>query len=87
MGEAEGLGVGVDAGAGAGSDPPPPLDGALGVAVVVEEALPGPLALTAVTRNSYEVPFVNPVTVAVLAVDVPSAKVDQLPEPVRYSMM
>ena len=33
---------------------------------------PGPAAFTAATRNTYAVPFVRPVTVALVAVDVPS---------------
>ena len=34
---------------------------------------PSPAAFTALTWNTYAVPFVRPVTVALVAVDVPSA--------------
>ena len=37
------------------------------------ETVPVPAALVALTRNVYAVPFVKPVTVALAAVDVPSA--------------
>jgi hypothetical protein len=37
-----------------------------------------PELLTAATRKTYVVPLVNPVTVAVLDVEIPSAKVDQV---------
>jgi hypothetical protein len=42
----------------------------------VDEAVPVPAEVVALTRNRYEVPLVNPVTVAVVLVDVPSLKVD-----------
>ena len=38
-------------------------------------AAPVPAALVALTLNVYDVPFVKPVTVAEVAVDVPSANV------------
>ena len=37
-----------------------------------------PALLIAATLKIYDEPFVKPVTVAVVAVDVPSAKVDQV---------
>jgi hypothetical protein len=40
-----------------------------GVAVAVDEATPLPAGLIAVTRNAYVVPFVRPVTVAVVPID------------------
>ena len=39
------------------------------------DVAPVPAALVALTLNVYAVPFVNPVTVALAAVDTPSAKV------------
>ena len=38
----------------------------------------GPAELTKLTRNVYGVPFVKPVTVALVAVDTPSTKVVQV---------
>jgi len=43
-------------------------------AELASEAVPVPLALIAATRKTYEVPFVNPVTVALVLVLVPSLK-------------
>jgi len=43
-----------------------------------DEYTPVPALLTAATLNTYDEPLVKPVTVAVVEVDVPSAKVDQL---------
>ena len=43
-----------------------------------DEYAPVPALLTAATLKIYDEPFVKPVTVAVVVVDVPSAKVDQL---------
>ena len=46
---------------------------------------PVPALFTAATLNTYDEPLVKPVTVAVVDVDVPSAKVDQLvPELEEY---
>ena len=42
------------------------------------EYTPVPALLTAATLKTYVEPFVNPVTVAVVVVDVPSVNVDQL---------
>lgn len=42
------------------------------------DTVPVPAALTAMTRNVYCVPFVKPVTVALVAVDTPSTKVVQV---------
>jgi hypothetical protein len=39
---------------------------------------PVPCELVADTRNTYDAPVVSPVTVALVTVEVPSAKVDQL---------
>ncbi len=39
---------------------------------------PVPATLTAATWNTYDVPFVRPVTVAEVKVDVPSANVDHV---------
>ena len=44
-------------------------------AELASEAVPVPLALIAATRKTYEVPFVNPVTVALVLVLVPSLKI------------
>jgi hypothetical protein len=46
-----------------------------GVAVACELGLPCPTALMAETRKLYAVPFVKPVTVAVMFVEVPSENV------------
>jgi hypothetical protein len=42
---------------------------------------PVPISLTAATRNTYAVPFVRPVTVALFAADVPSANVFHVAPP------
>jgi len=42
---------------------------------------PVPIAFTAATRNTYVVPLVSPVTVALVAVDVPSANVFHVEPP------
>lgn len=60
------------------------LRGALGVVAGVAlefviEAVPSPAKLTAATWKSYAVPFVSPVTVALVVVLVPSAKVVHSP--------
>jgi hypothetical protein len=47
-----------------------------GVAEALDDAVPVPAEVVALTRNRYEVPLVNPVTVAVVLVDVPSLNVD-----------
>ena len=53
-----------------------------------DDALPLPELLAAETLKIYGVPFVRPVTVAVVLVDVPSANVDQLvPELLEYCTM
>jgi hypothetical protein len=49
---------------------------AAGVADADADGAPVPTALTADTRNRYEVPLANPVTVAEARVLVPSANVD-----------
>ena len=49
------------------------------------DALPVPAAFTALTRKVYEVPGVNPVTVALVKVEVPSAKVLQVDPLLEYS--
>jgi hypothetical protein len=46
-----------------------------GVPLAVLLYAPVPAELTAATRNTYAVPLVRPVTVALVAVDVPSANV------------
>ena len=52
------------------------------------DALPFPELLAAKTLKIYGVPFVRPVTAAVVLVDVPSANVDQLvPELLEYCTM
>ena len=75
------VGVEVDETGGAG--------GAAGVCAA--EAVPAvavPTPLIAVTLNTYEVPAVKPVIVAVVAVDCPSVKVTQVRPPSReYSMV
>lgn len=49
---------------------------ARGVALLdAAEKLPVPTLFTAATRNTYAVPFVRPVTVALVPVDVPSENV------------
>ena len=46
---------------------------------------PSPTAFTAATWNTYSVPFVRPVTVALVAVDVPSAnRVHVVPPLLEY---
>jgi hypothetical protein len=53
-----------------------------------EDALPFPELLVAETLKIYGVPFVSPVTVALVLVVVPSAKVNQLvPELLEYCTM
>jgi len=53
-----------------------------------EDALPFPELLVAETLKIYGVPFVSPVTVALVLVVVPSAKVTQLvPELLEYCTM
>lgn len=42
------------------------------------EVAPVPILLVALTRNVYAVPLVNPVTVALVVVDVPSANTVQV---------
>ena len=49
-----------------------------GVEVAVPLALPCPTTFTADTRKSYDSPLVNPVTVPVVFVEVPSAKTDHI---------
>jgi hypothetical protein len=57
-----------------------------GERVAVDDAAPVPLLFTALIRTSYEVPVVNPVIVAVVAVETPSLNVVHVPEgDVRYS--
>ena len=46
-----------------------------GATVIVEDAAPRPMALTADTLNWYCVAFVSPVTVVEVATDTPSANV------------
>ena len=50
-----------------------------GVALATLEVEPVPIEFTALTRNSYVTPFVNPVTVAPVAVLVPSLNVENVP--------
>ena len=52
--------------------------GAVGVAEAGELDAPVPTEFTADTRKSYDVPFVSPVTVAEVAVDVPSENTDHV---------
>jgi len=61
---------------------------AVGVAAAeIGDAGPAPTEFTALTRNSYAVPFVSPVTVAAVVVETPSSKVDQSIMPtMRYSI-
>ena len=69
----------------------PVIVGAVGrVSIVGEEKDESelPIIFFAVTRNSYAFPAINPVTVADVAVDVPSANVAHVPEPsTLYSTM
>ena len=44
-----------------------------GVAETTPDAEPVPIELTALTRNKYDVPLVNPVTVVARDVETPSA--------------
>ena len=54
----------------------------------VNEAKEFPIRFFAVTRNSYELPAVKPVTVAEVVVDTPSVNVVQVPDvATRYSTM
>ena len=59
-----------------------PIVGAPGtVAGIADTGLlevPCPTAFTAATVKSYDVPFVKPVTVAVVEVEIPSAKIDHV---------
>ena len=50
----------------------------------VADTAPVPTLLIALTRNVYEVPFVKPVTVALVDVEVPSANVAK-PDPLLNS--
>lgn len=65
------------------------MDGALGSVSTtgdVKEAREFPIKFFAVTRNSYELPALNPVTVAEVVVDTPSEKVVHVPDvATRYS--
>ena len=54
----------------------------------VNEAKEFPIRFFAVTRNSYELPALKPVTVAEVAVDTPSENVAHVPDAaIRYSTM
>jgi hypothetical protein len=54
----------------------------------VKEAKEFPIRFFAVTRNSYELPAVKPVTVADVAVATPSENVVHVPDvAIRYSTM
>ena len=54
----------------------------------VKEAKEFPIRFLAVTRNSYELPALNPVTVAEVVVDTPSENVVHVPDvATRYSTM
>ena len=55
-------------------------DGRVSTTGDVNDAKEFPIKFFAVTRNSYELPAVNPATVEDVAVDTPSAKVVQVPE-------
>lgn len=57
---------------------------ACGVADAVEEADPVPIAFMPETLNVYVVPLVNPVTVALVDVEVPSLNVEKLVPSVEY---
>ena len=59
------------------------MDGALGSVSTTgdaKEAREFPIKFFAVTRNSYELPALNPVTVAEVVVDTPSEKVVHVPD-------
>jgi hypothetical protein len=65
---------------------PDTLKGAVGAVLGVIDAEgveydPVPAAFIAATLNTYAVPFASPVTVALIALDVPSAKVVQVVPP------
>ena len=72
-------------------DVTPLIVGAVGKVSIVGDEKDGselPIIFFAVTRNSYALPAINPVTVADVAVDVPSANVAHVPEPsMLYSTM
>jgi hypothetical protein len=63
--------------------------GGLAATVAADGAdeVPAPSALTAETRNRYEDPVSRPVTVAVVAVEVPSLKTVQVVPLVEYSIL
>ena len=69
----------------------PVIDGAAGrVSTIgeVNEAREFPIKFLAVTRNSYELPALKPVTIAEVVVDTPSVNVVHVPdEATRYSTM
>ena len=69
----------------------PLIDGAEGSVPTtgdVNEAKEFPIRFFAVTRNSYELPAVKPVTEAEVAVDTPSENVVHVPDvAIRYSTM
>ena len=57
-------------------------------ATELSETVPVPAALTALTRNLYEIPAVNPVTVADVEVETPSENVVHVePASLEYSTM
>jgi hypothetical protein len=63
-------------------------DGSVSTAGDVKEAKEFPIRFFAVTRNSYELPAINPVTVADVVVDTPSVNVVHVPDvATRYSTM
>ena len=57
---------------------------AIGVADTILDAVPWPLELAALMRNSYFMPFVRPVTRAEVDVPVPSWYVFHVPDDILY---